>query len=472
MITNFRGVMMSNQSTTKKQEALKYNDDPINTSGLLQFLLPSLIGIILFVIPIPYDGGITIPVAILAGWVQTGLADALPTIMTTIILLTGIISFFTTIAKPSFIMNSSFFTKLFYVSPVWLIARILGMIFSVMVLLEVGPSWIWSENTGGLLLYDLIPVLFSVFLFAGLFLPLLLDFGLLELCGAMLKKIMRPVFTLPGRSSIDCLASWLGDGTIGVLLTNKQYEDGYYTKREAAVIGTTFSVVSITFSIVVISYMNLEHMFVPFYLSIVVSGLVAALICPRIPPLSRKPDTYYEKSSKNIDESVPGNISPFKWGLSQAVTKAQDNNSLSSVLKGGIQNVLDMWMGVVPIVMAIGTIALVIAEFTPVFKFLGAPFVPILQLLQVPEANEAAQTMVIGFADMFLPAIIGSGIESELTRFVIAGVSVTQLIYMSEVGGLLLGSKLPVTFLDLVIIFLQRTIITLPIIVLVAHMLF
>ena len=131
-----------------------------------------------------------------------------------------------------------------------------------------------------------------------------------------------------------------------------------------------------------------------------------------------------------------------------------------------------MWMGVIPIVMAIGTIALVIAEFTPVFKYLGAPFVPILTILQVPEAGEAAQTMVIGFADMFLPAIIGSGIESELTRFVIAGVSVTQLIYMSEVGGLLLGSKLPVSFIDLVIIFLQRTIITLPIIVLFAHFLF
>ncbi len=98
---------------------------------------------------------------------------------------------------------------------------------------------------------------------------------------------MRPVFKLPGRSSIDCIASWLGDGTIGVLLTNKQYEDGFYTKREAAVIGTTFSVVSITFSIVVITYMKLEHMFGAYYFTIVVAGLVAAIIMPRIPPLSK-----------------------------------------------------------------------------------------------------------------------------------------------------------------------------------------
>ncbi|MFP3441124.1 hypothetical protein R0K18_25655, partial [Pantoea sp. SIMBA_133] len=37
----------------------------------------------------------------------------------------------------------------------------------------------------------------------------------------------------------------------------------------------------------------------------------------------------------------------------------------SNVIKGGVQNVLDMWMGVIPIVMAIGTVALIIAETTP-----------------------------------------------------------------------------------------------------------
>lgn len=438
----------------------------------LQFILPSFIGIVLFIIPFPFNGEITIPVAILAKLVQNSFTSILPSVMTGVIVLTTIITLLVKFSKPLLFERSTFLSKLFDVSTTWLIARVLGMIFAIMTLFQIGPSWIWSENTGGLLLYDLIPVLFSVFLFAGLFLPLLLNFGLLELCGALLTKVMRPLFKLPGRSSIDCLASWLGDGTIGVLLTNKQYEDGYYTKREAVIIGTTFSVVSITFTIVVISYLNLQNVFGPFYLTIVIAGLVAAFICPRIPPLSRKPDTYYEQAEKKIDERLPKNMTHFSWGLNQAIQQAKKNKSYATVLKGGIQNVLDMWMGVIPIVMAIGTTALIIAEYTPVFKYLGMPFIPLLTLMQVPEAAAASQTMVVGFADMFLPAIIGSSIESELTRFVIGCVSVTQLIYMSEVGGLLLGSKLPVRFFELVIIFLQRTIITLPIIVLMAHIIF
>lgn len=438
----------------------------------LRFLIPSLIGIILFIVPFQYKDSFTIPVAILAGIVQDLLGGSIPYIMTVLITITGIISMLTVVFKPSFITKSPFLSGLFYVSPVWVIARILGTIFAIMTLYKVGPSAIWSETTGGTLLFDLIPVLFSVFLFAGLFLPLLLDFGLLELFGALLTKVMRPLFRLPGRSSVDAIASWLGDGTVGVLLTNKQYEEGYYTKREAAIIGTTFSVVSITFTVVILAQMRLEHMFVPFYFTILLAGLVAAIIMPRIPPLSRKSDTYYEGTTQKADENIPANVGRFQWGMEQAVTQARKSGDFSKVLKGGVQNVLDMWLGVVPVVMAIGTIALIIAEFTPFFTYLGAPFVPILSLLQVPEAAAAAETMVIGFADMFLPAIIGADIPNDLTRFVIAGVSITQLIYMSEVGGLLLGSKLPVSFFDLVLIFLLRTFITLPIIVGMAYLFF
>ena len=447
----------------------------VTSEGLLKFIIPSLIGIFLFMIPIPNDEGVTIPIAKMAGWLQglfgTTIPFSLSALMTIIISITALLSAYAVITKPDWITNRPFLTSLLQVSWVWVIARVLGMIFATLTLYQVGPEWIWSDATGGLLLNDLIPILFSVFLFAGLFLPLLLNFGLLEFCGTLLTKIMRPIFTLPGRSSIDCLASWMGDGTIGVLLTSKQYEEGYYTKREAAVIGTTFSVVSITFSIVVLQQMKLEQYFIPYYLTIVLAGVVAAVIMPRIPPLSRKPDTTYETAAEAPDDTIPEEHSRFQWGVLQATKTAEDNRA-SNVIKGGVQNVLDMWMGVIPIVMAIGTVALIIAETTPLFSYLGAPFVPILNLMQVPEAAEAAQTMVIGFADMFLPAIIGADIESDLTRFVIASLSVSQLIYMSEVGGLLLGSKVPVRFIDLFIIFLERTIISLPIIVVMAHIIF
>lgn len=450
----------------------KFQEESFTVSDYLKFLIPSLVGILLFMVPITSGDGITIPVAFFANQVNSLLGDVVPALAVLIISLSVIASIIAVIFKPDFIIESPFLNKLLNVSKFWLTARVLGMVFAIMTLYQLGFEWIFSEYTGGLLIYDLIPILFSTFLLAGFLLPLLLNFGLLEFFGALLTKIMRPLFTLPGRSSLDCLASWVGDGTIGVLLTTKQYEEGYYTKREAAVVATTFSVVSITFTIVVITYLNLEQYFIHYYLTIIFAGLVAAVIMPRIPPLSKKVNSGYENTELKLESPIPANISTVKWGIHQAVSKAQKNKRISNIFKEGFQNVMDMWLGVLPIVMAIGTVALVAAEYTPLFTILGKPFEPILILMQVPEAQAAAQTLVVGFADMFLPAVIGSGIESELTRFVIACVSVTQLVYMSEMGGLLLGSKLPINIKDLILIFLIRTMITLPIVVAIAHIIF
>ena len=68
-----------------------------------------------------------------------------------------------------------------------------------------------------------------------------------------------------------------------------------------------------------------------------------------------------------------------------------------------------MWFVILPVVMSIGTIATIIANYTPVFEIIGKPFVPVLELLQIPEAHKASQTILIGFADMFLPSILLKG---------------------------------------------------------------
>ncbi|ADU32384.1 YjiH family protein [Evansella cellulosilytica] len=448
-------------------------DKQVSSSAIWKFILPSLLGIALFMVPFPAgEDGFMISVSVMANWLEAFLGDAIPLITLILIFISVLGVVFQKWVKPRFMMNSTFYASLFDISIVWFIIRTIALVFVTMVYFQIGPAAVIDDYTGGLLLYDLLPILFTIFLFAGLFLPLLLNFGLLEFVGALLTKVMRPLFRLPGRSSVDALTSWLGDGTLGVILTNKQYEEGYYSKREAAIIGTTFSIVSITFSLVVLGYVELEHMFLQFYGTIFVAGFIAAIIMPRIPPLSLKSKTYANGQEAQLDETIPTGYNPFSWGVKMAKVRADKNASVGAFFKSGFKNVLDMWIGVVPVVMAIGTLGVIIAEFTPVFTWLGAPFVPLLQLMQVPEAAAAAETLVVGFADMLLPAIFAGDISSEMTRFIIASVSVTQLIYLSEVGGVLLGSKIPVKFRDLVFIFLLRTIITLPIITLIAHIIF
>ncbi|MCK8104999.1 MAG: YjiH family protein [Pseudoalteromonas tetraodonis] len=437
----------------------------------LVFLIPSLIGVFLFMTPVPSGEIMTIPIAVMAKAIQALFSQIALGLIATIICITGVMSLVFSVFKPKSLTKFRLLNHLFNVSWIWLVTRLLGMVFVLLTYFQVGPHAITSENTGLLVLKDLLPVLFSVFILAGLLLPLLLNFGLLELVGTLLTKVMRPLFGVPGRSAVNCVASWLGDGSVGILMTARQYEDKYYTQREAAIIGTTFSAVSITFCLVVIGQVKLEYLFAPFYLTVCLAGVVAAIIVPRLPPLRFKKDVLIDGEEPDGNaELVPEGKTLLKHSLDVALTKAEKAPGFKGTIEEGLHNAFDMVFAVLPVVMAVGTFALIIAEYTPIFQYLGMPFIPFLELLQIPEAEMAAQTIMVGFADMFIPSILAAGsIESDVTRFIIAAMSVTQLIYMSEVGALLLGSKIPVNIFELFVIFILRTLVTLPVIALMAH---
>lgn len=448
--------------------------EKLTLKRILKFIIPSIIGVLLLMTPFEKDGSSTVMASVLSKAVNSGIDSIIPIYILVLIciFISCILALIYKISKPSFIENNEVLKNAADISNFWLLVRFIGLILGLMTAFKVGPEIIYSPDTGGLILYDLIGGLFTIFLVAGFILPFLTEFGLLEYIGVFLTSVMRPVFNLPGRSAIDCLASWIGDGTIGVTLTNKQYEEGYYTAREAAVISTTFSAVSITFCLVVLENVGLTDYFGKFYLTVGVAGIVAALILPRIHPLSGKEDKYKTKEVKAQAENIPHGFSKNEWALQLAVKKAESNSSVNNYFVSAIKTVLGLWLGVVPIIMAAGTIALIVSEATPFFQIMGKPFLPLLKLLQIPEAEVASTTMVVGFADMVVPSILAAEIANPMTRFIIAAVSVSQLIYMSETGAVILGSNLPVSLLDLFVLFLERTIITLPIIVVFAHIFF
>ena len=194
---------------------------------------------------------------------------------------------------------------------------------------------------------------------------------------------------------------------------------------------------------------------------------------PRIPPLSWKPDDYYEPVGQRLEEAGrPAGVSVMQQSVAAAVGRAEDAPGARALGRDVALSIADIFFGLLPLVMAIGTAALAVAEHTPIFTWISYPMVPVLTWLGLPEAAAAAPATLVGFADMFLPAVLLTGVESELTRFVIGCLSLTQLIYMSEIGVLILKSKIPLSFVELVVIFALRTVITLPIIALMAHTLF
>ena len=322
------------------------------------------------------------------------------------------------------------------------------------------------------MVYDLLTAIVTIFLFAAFLLPLLTDFGLMELVGIALSPLFRRLFRLPGRSCVDAIASWMTAATVGVLITSQQYEKGFYSQREAATIATNFSVVSLPFCVVIAEFVQLGHVFVPFYLTVCCAGLITAIVMPRIPPLSKIPDQYSEAGKQRSERDRLSGEEPagsLTRGFLAALERADNAPRPRAYLQSGMYNLFDIWFGLMPPLIAIATFGLIVAEYTPVFEVLSYPLAALLSWLQIPDAGAAAPALLVGFVEMFLPGVIAQGIESELTRFVIISVAITQLIYMSEVGVLILKTRIPLNFINLVTLFVLRTIIALPVIVAIAQ---
>ena len=262
------------------------------------FIIPSITGIILFMIPVKNaDGDWTVVVKILADIISGYIGGFLPLLCVLILTVSAVMSVIA-LAKPKFIMNSDIMKECFACKPIWVVLRVLAVIFVWLTYLGVGEDgvgligMITGGGQGGFVLYDLLTTLVIIFVIAALLLPLLLDFGLLEFVGALLTKVMRPLFKVPGRAAVDCVTSWIGDGTLGVMLTLNQYEGGYYTAKEASIIATLFSAVSITFTLVVLDTVGLLDYFGIYYLIVCFVGIVCAIVCPYLYPLRKKPNTY------------------------------------------------------------------------------------------------------------------------------------------------------------------------------------
>jgi len=438
---------------------------------MLRFALPSLLGVAMFLAPYPTSGGLNIGLGILTDWARGLLGGSLPAIAAVIVCLSALVSLYAAVARPDWSRTPKGLAAIFTVSRVSVALRAVAAVLACMILFGTGPAWITSGDTGGVILNDLMTVIVIVFVFASFLLPFLTDFGLMEFIGTLARRVFRPLFRLPGRAAVDGAASWFGSSIVGLVITTEQYDRGHYTEREALVIALNFSVVSVAFAKVVTDFAGLGEYFLPLYGAVVVSGMAAAVIMPRLPPMSRKQDRY--SAVGPVPETAgPSGRSLLAQSLTLATERAARAPGPAALARHGLRTTFDIWFGLLPLVMVIGTASLAVANHTPIFSWLSYPLVPFAELLQLPEAAAAAPALLVGFADQFLPVILGQSIESDLTRFVIACAAVTQLVYMSEVGAYLLKSKLPVSLPELFVVFLLRTLITVPICALFAHMIF
>lgn len=443
-------------------------ENHVNAKNLLKFILGSAFGIAMFLVPIPQGESFTTLLDYLKNFLKSLFGGSLPYILLVIVVGSAILTVYDYICKPDWIRKNQYLSKAFSTTPLYLVSKVIGAIVIAMVVLGKGPEFILSADTGASMV-SLSGTLFCIVLGFSFILPFLTDCGIMEFLGVLLRPVVRPLFHVPDRASVDLMASWFGASNAAVILTREQYMKGFYTKREAGYIMTNFSLVSIPFCLLVADTVGIANLFPAFYLCICVVGIVLAVIIARIPPIRTIPDTYQEQAGKQLHEEVPQEKGILNYALEISCKRAEGFNA-KGVLASGMEVVMGMVFDLIPIVIAWGTIALVIATYTPVFNWISYPMGLYMKLFGVKEAFAAAPATLVGFTDMFIPALLLGSISAVKTKFIVGVLSLVQIIYLTEVGTIIIKSEIPLNLWKLFVIFMERTLIAIPLIVLFANL--
>ncbi|MEM5779896.1 MAG: YjiH family protein [Lawsonibacter sp.] len=427
------------------------------SSGLvtLRFIVYSLIGVFMFFVPITVNGGTTIPIEYAIDTLLNHFTEAGRIYALAVMVVASVLPF----AKKTW--NKDKTTIVFSFS------KIVGLIFGVLVYFEIAPEQVMRPDHGPFLFDSLAVEVGTLIPVAAIFLTFLMNYGFVDFVGQLLRKVMRTVWTTPGYSAVDAVASFMGSTAAGMLITNEMYVTRRYNTREASIIATGFSTVCISFFVVVAKTADIMHLWTQFFFVAFFTTFAITAVVARIYPLSKKPDTYYQDLPAHVETKIEGNLIVGAW--KEGVRVCGSAGSLGTNVLHTLKSSFALVLEVVPNFMSIGLIALLLADYTPVFDWIGYIFYPLTALLQIPEALLAAKAAMLGLAEMFLPVLVVGG-ASETTRFIVAVISIVQVLMFSTTIPCVVATEIPVSIPEMVLIWFERTVLALLIVVPITYL--
>ena len=426
--------------------------------GRWKLFLYSAIGAFVFFLPVTYQDKRSIPLDHMVTMVREGIPALVPWIIFALAVYGTVRSFTTGAFKESTLQA------------VFAVLNIVGTVVSFLMVIDALP-WVLGDE-------DLVPFLWNsiaipvglIVPIGGAFLAFLIGFGLLEFVGVLMQPIMRPLWKTPGRSAIDAVASFVGSYSLGILVTDRVYQKGGYTGREAAIIATGFSTVSAAFMVIVAKQLDLMKIWGTYFTVTLIVTFVVTAITVRIPPLRTIPDEYFAEAHPDPEKPVEGSRIKNAWR--EAMLALQRAPSLWESIWENLRDGVRMAAAIVPSIMSVGLIGLLLARFTPIFEWIGYLFYPFAWVVQLPEPVQAGKGAAMGIAEMFLPATAVAGSDSMVVKFVIGVVAVSAIIFFSALVPCILATKIPVKLTHLVIIWFERVALTILIATPIAHLLF
>ncbi len=307
------------------------------------------------------------------------------------------------------------------------------------------------------ILKDLILDLTILLPVSSIFMPLILEYGLLEIVESYTHGMMKSLFKVSGRVFLNFLIYLLVNNVCGAFMTYRLYKDGKLRENEAAITILSFSILSLTLTRDLCYKLNIN--IVNFFLLEILVLVICNFIISRIYPLKKKKKSYYFKSNNK-------NVNCRTNKIKNAIKKYHMNKSNKNIISLSISYFNDaiyIVMEILPKIILLFFIFDIIYHIPSIMEIINNSLYMTISYINIPNAMLIAETVNLNLFSSIL-AIENIAKDSYYISKITIGLFITlQCFSICFLLPFIDRSILNLKFREIVLVVMERFFIILGI---------
>ena len=282
-------------------------------------------------------------------------------------------------------------------------------IFSIFIVLSIfydKYSILALDENISLILEQTILNLITILPLSAIFMPFILDYGLLDIIEVYCHKLMKKLFNLSGKSVLNIIMYIFNDCFCGYFMTDILYKKGKIRQSEACMILLNFSVASISISNYISEELNINKM--NFFILSTFILILLNIILSRIYPINKKKKSYYIKT--NYKESYIKN-NKLSNAIKKHIRNREDINLFKSIIIN-FEKSITIIIKLIPNIVLITYLVNIIINNIDILYNIKTIFYHILEILKFNNIDEISIFLVNGiFNDIIAIDLLNKNID-------------------------------------------------------------
>ena len=294
---------------------------------------------------------------------------------------------------------------------------------------------------------------------SSIFLPLITNYGLLEVFEAYFQKCTKKTFKLSGKCVLNIMIYLFVDVFSGMFMTNMLYKNGRLRQSEACILITCFSFSSFLNYYYLSEELSLKSLTFTILCILFLSLFINFVVC-RLWPLNSKKKSYLYRSSY---KECNFKRDKFKKAIIRYLATKKDKKLIYSMVENFKQS-FNIIMTILPDLVIIIFIGELLIDDMGLVKFMGKATYPIIDFLGLPSKNRINEAICLGMFNGGRYIEFINKDNQYITNLIIFIISMGQTISISTNMLYIDITSIPIKKIELFIIGLEKILISIIII--------